>query len=450
MPLRRKDLCWSPTVSHVTDASPRHRLARALLASTVLGGLVAVGGGWLLGPLPVQAASGGTVACSSAGTTASGGEAGFTTSTNSGFGGCNYPNTTIQGQDGVAPNGQFGGGGGGAVSDPNAAAGSSTAATATDTLTITLSGGNGGTLSEGANYTGPRTLTPAGASNSYTLSGTGAAITAELDQLSFTPTAGAANTSSTTTFTLSDTSSVGGAINTDTTSQATDTDPAVAPTPAPTPTPTPAPTPTPVPTTDTVSIDPNAAFIGRGTFILTGEASSVAGVKSVEISAKVDGVETDLGAATLNGNGTFSYVDHVGANVQGFITATETDAAGGTASYSPLTSLVAGIGGQDYVARQDDYTPDGLAYTTHDFEKADGSRTVDVRTSGQTLLSQFDDTFANGGRGDTSCSRRVMARTRSQGSSPRARTMTRSSFPRRTSRASPTCFATRRTPRTAP
>ena len=70
---------------------------------------------------------------------------------------------------------------------------------ATDTLTITL-GGAGGTLTDG---TGFSSLTTVGA-GVYTLSGTAAAITSELDALIFTPTAGAPNTSSTTTFTLSD------------------------------------------------------------------------------------------------------------------------------------------------------------------------------------------------------------------------------------------------------
>jgi hypothetical protein len=69
---------------------------------------------------------------------------------------------------------------------------------ATDALTITL-GGAGGTLG-GTGLSG-------GAGGAYTLSGTASAITSELDALVFTPTAGALNTSSTTTFTLSDLSS---------------------------------------------------------------------------------------------------------------------------------------------------------------------------------------------------------------------------------------------------
>ncbi len=71
-------------------------------------------------------------------------------------------------------------------------------ANAKDTLTIRLGGAGGGLT--GAGLSG-------GAAGVYTLSGTAATITSELDALSFTPTAGAPNTTSTTTFTLSDQSS---------------------------------------------------------------------------------------------------------------------------------------------------------------------------------------------------------------------------------------------------
>ncbi|BAM90337.1 putative calcium binding hemolysin protein [Bradyrhizobium oligotrophicum S58] len=67
---------------------------------------------------------------------------------------------------------------------------------ATDTLTITLNGG-GGTLS-GTGVSGGNGV--------YTLSGSAAAITGQLRALTFTPTAGAPNSSTTTTFTLSDSS----------------------------------------------------------------------------------------------------------------------------------------------------------------------------------------------------------------------------------------------------
>ena len=93
---------------------------------------------------------------------------------------------------------------------------------ATDTLTITL-GGAGGTLT-GAGLT----QNPDG---TYTLAAdTAANVTAALDALSFTPTAGAPNTSSTTTFTLSDASSADSTPTTDATTSVIDSDPAVAPT----------------------------------------------------------------------------------------------------------------------------------------------------------------------------------------------------------------------------
>jgi autotransporter-associated beta strand protein len=88
---------------------------------------------------------------------------------------------------------------------------------ATDTLTITLGGGSG-TLS-GAGLSG-------GAGGVYTLFGTAATITAELDALVFTPIftpkAGAPNASSTTTFTLRDVSSAGGQPAVDTTTTVID------------------------------------------------------------------------------------------------------------------------------------------------------------------------------------------------------------------------------------
>ena len=69
-----------------------------------------------------------------------------------------------------------------------------------DSLSIQLTGA-GGTLADGAGFNGLTTSAP----GVYILSGTAAAITSELDALVFTPSAG----SGTTTFTLTDTTSVG-------------------------------------------------------------------------------------------------------------------------------------------------------------------------------------------------------------------------------------------------
>jgi Protein of unknown function (DUF3383) len=71
---------------------------------------------------------------------------------------------------------------------------------ASDSLSIQVSGA-GGTLADGAGFTGLATSAP----DVYALSGTAAAITSELDALVFTPSAGAG----TTTLTLTDTTSVG-------------------------------------------------------------------------------------------------------------------------------------------------------------------------------------------------------------------------------------------------
>lgn len=72
---------------------------------------------------------------------------------------------------------------------------------ATDTLTITLSG-SGGTLADGTGFSGL-----SGSGTVYSLSGTAAAITAELAKLVFTPAALAPNSAGTTSFSLTDTSS---------------------------------------------------------------------------------------------------------------------------------------------------------------------------------------------------------------------------------------------------
>jgi uncharacterized repeat protein (TIGR03803 family) len=96
---------------------------------------------------------------------------------------------------------------------------------ATDTLTIAL-GGAGGTLADGVGFNGLRTS----GGGVYTLSGSASAITGELDALVFTSKAGAANTSSTTKFTLSDVSSAAGAPAVDSTTTVIDMDPPVGPT----------------------------------------------------------------------------------------------------------------------------------------------------------------------------------------------------------------------------
>ena len=97
-------------------------------------------------------------------------------------------------------------------------------ADATDTLTITLSGA-GGTLADSVGFS---SLVSVG-SGVYALSGTASAITSELNALVFTPKVGAPNTSSITTFTLSDQSSAYATPAADSTTSVIDRDPATPP-----------------------------------------------------------------------------------------------------------------------------------------------------------------------------------------------------------------------------
>ena len=126
----------------------------------------------------------------------------------------------------------------------------------------------------------------------------------------------------------------GGAATTGTTGPA-------APAPAPMPVPMPAPAPV---APDAVSIN-QAVTYGRGVFTLTGHASSAAGISAIGISAVLDdGTRQDLGAATVDGDGSFTFTDVIGADQQSFITATETDGAGvRTASADPCFSLTGGL-----------------------------------------------------------------------------------------------------------
>ncbi len=84
----------------------------------------------------------------------------------------------------------------------------------------------GGTLADGTGFSSLTTVR----AGVYSLSGTATAITSELEALLFTPNAGAPDTASTTTFTLSDQSSAGGAPVVDGATSVIDSDPAVAPT----------------------------------------------------------------------------------------------------------------------------------------------------------------------------------------------------------------------------
>ena len=149
---------------------------------------------------------------------------------------------------------------------------------------------------------------------------------------------------------------------------------------------------------DVISIDPHAHFGGRGRFAIQGHVVAASGVQSVTVSAVVDGGETRvLGTAVVTQDGSFTLIERLGAHIQGFITATETDGVGASASVQSLYSLQAGIKGKEHVAQQVDYTPDGSAEVAVLNYKRDGSSSVQVLDEGQTFRSSDRDTFHNGG-----------------------------------------------------
>ena len=96
-------------------------------------------------------------------------------------------------------------------------------------------------------------------------------------------------------------------------------------------------------------------------------------MSGVEISALIDGVRTDLGAATLNGRGAFAFFDPIGAVRQDDVVATLTDTSGGTASVRAGFSLQAGIAVAPYAARQDSFDPATGALSASTFLAGDGS-----------------------------------------------------------------------------
>ncbi len=259
----------------------------------------------------------------------------------------------------------------------------------TETVTITL-GGTGGSLT-GAGLT----QNPGG---SYTLaSGTAASVTAALDALSFTPTAGAPNTSSTTSFTLSDKSSAFGTATTNATTSVVDTDPAApsgggttsggtgpgAPTNS---------TPTP----PSVAFDPTAIFSDSNTATLTGTVSDASGVKNVEI---FEGT-SDLGSATVDPTtNTWAFTYRFAPGFHTGLAALATGNDNVTASTPSSYDLTTGVTGEPYAAYQDNYDPASGAFEGQTFFTRHGALEMQTQYSptqdgGFTVLSSGGTAFA--------------------------------------------------------
>lgn len=158
----------------------------------------------------------------------------------------------------------------------------------------------------------------------------------------------------------------------------------------------------------TVAFDPGASFSNPTTPTLAGTVSSVSGTTSVEIL----NAGTDLGAATVNGDGTWSFTADLGPGDFNALSAVATDASGTTSSAVSPYELVTGIRGAPYRAQEYDYAADGSltgftnfgrggAAVSQSLANGDGSNTIFALADGQTLTSQHHDTITGGGVRET-------------------------------------------------
>ena len=144
--------------------------------------------------------------------------------------------------------------------------------------------------------------------------------------------------------------------------------------------------------------------------ILTGTVS--AGATGVELYAgdPANGGQ-DLGAATLNGDGTWTFQSSLGAGDYAGLTAVATNAQGTTASATAPYELVTGVTGAPYRAIEYDYSSNGsYGYTEYGrngtplvyaLDNGDSTHTIFAMANHQTLASIGNDVMTGGGVSET-------------------------------------------------
>ena len=118
----------------------------------------------------------------------------------------------------------------------------------------------------------------------------------------------------------------------------------------------------------TLAFNPSVSVFGA-TVTLTGTVSAAAGVKGVEL---FEGT-TDLGAATLNPDGTWSFAYHNGPGFHTELAAVATDQQGLQAEAPSSYDLTTGVTGQPFTVSQDSYDPTTSAYLGSTFFKRGGT-----------------------------------------------------------------------------
>jgi autotransporter passenger strand-loop-strand repeat protein len=123
-----------------------------------------------------------------------------------------------------------------------------------------------------------------------------------------------------------------------------------------------------VTTPDSVAFDDAATFSSATNVTLTGEVVTAAAVQSAEL---YNG-STDLGAVTINGDGTWTFSGVLASGTYSDLGIQVTDSTGGTANATAPFTLVAGITGQAYAAEEEDYDS-GSNLIGQTYYNADGS-----------------------------------------------------------------------------
>ena len=117
-----------------------------------------------------------------------------------------------------------------------------------------------------------------------------------------------------------------------------------------------------------VSFDPSVSVSGQ-TVTMTLITTAQAGIRNLHV---FEGT-TDLGAATLNDDGTWSFALSNGSGFHTDLTAVVTDNQGLQASAPSYYDLTTGVRGQPYKVEQDSYDPSSYAYEGSTYFKRNGT-----------------------------------------------------------------------------
>ena len=131
-----------------------------------------------------------------------------------------------------------------------------------------------------------------------------------------------------------------------------------------------------------ISLDQGMSFSDTGSMTLTGGVATDAKISSIEI---FDG-STDLGAATINADGTWSFTTTLAAGVHNAITALATDLLGYTATATAPFALTTGITAQPYSAQEQIFNGDGNVFE-YVYFNSDGSTYLD--SANPVTVAQF-------------------------------------------------------------